>query len=470
MVEPESNATMKLLKFPKFGRAEKPVEIALQTLVETEENFDLIADPFQRIERSGRFKMDDIELIAETYKKFRTPGSIWDNFRDKHLILPDWFQSDLNPLSDEYFAQQMRLWKAISAVDRAYVPSVDEAEELIGNVDATRYPGFYTWRHDRAIEAASDHVLAVGMLMKHSGLQPGMWALEYGAGFAQAALALARMGVNVDTVDISKAFCGYVKEQADFFRVSLTPFNALFGDNPRGDQKYDLIWFYESFHHCVEFKTVLGKLRNHLTPDGKILLVGEPIGKRENCAVPYPWGLRLESEVVAVIRNLHWFELGFSEDFVVNLFVNYGYEAEFIDCPMSIYGQIYSFAARGPKIELGKHWLPSVDTERWHAQEPAGRWTREASTIALDQTDSFSALDITATNHHAKPHFVHINYGGATTTVKFEPGERKVIRLDAKTKFPSITFASETVVPALQHQVSNDTRALGIYLHSIEYV
>jgi len=326
------------------------------------------------------------------------------------------------------------------------------------------------WRHESAVEAASDHVLATGMLMKNSGLKPGMWALEYGAGFAQTALALARMGVNVDTVDISSTFCGYVKEQSDFFGVNLTPFNALFGDNPRGDQKYDLVWFYESFHHCVDFKTVLGKLKNHLTPTGKILLAGEPICKRENLAVPYPWGLRLESEVVAVIRNLHWFELGFSEDFVANLFINNGYVAEFIECPVSIYGQIYSFRPRGRRIDLGKHWFPTVDNDGWHSQESTGRWTREVSSMALDQSGSFQGLEITATNHHSKVHQVSIEYGGVTTTVKFEPGERKTISLEAITKSSRITFASDTLVPGGQGKTSNDMRALGIYLHYIDYI
>jgi SAM-dependent methyltransferase len=294
-----------------------------------------------------------------------------------------------------------------------------------------------------------------------------MWALEYGAGFAHTALAFARMGVNVDTVDISSTFCGYVKEQADFFNVSLTPFKGLFGDNPRGDQKYDLIWFYESFHHCVDFRNVIQKLKNHLTPDGRILLAGEPIAKRENPAVPYPWGLRLESEVVAVIRNRRWFELGFSEYFLTTLFVNNGYVAEYFDCPMSIFGQVYSFVPRPTKIELGKYWAPDVDEGGWHAPEPMGRWTREHAAVILDQTDNFEALEITATNHHPNVHPVTITYGDVITVVDFRPGERKSIRIDAGNKAPRIVLSSRTIVPA---PATGDTRALGIYVHSLEYV
>ena len=447
------------------GKADAPAS------TEVQEDFNLIADPLVRIEKSGYFRLDDIALLAETYVQLgHIPYSAWDHLRNKHLTLPDWFKTNLDPMSEEYFAQQIRLWQLIASVDREYVAELDEAEVAIPNVDAIRLPGFYIWRNDAAVVSASDHVLATGMLMKHSGLKPGMWALEYGAGFAHTALTFARMGVNVDTVDISSTFCGYVKEQADFFGVNLTPFKALFGDNPRGDQKYDLIWFYESFHHCIDFRNVVQKLKNHLTPTGRILLAGEPIAKRQNPAMPYPWGLRLESEVAAVIRNLHWFELGFSENFLTTLFVNNGYTAEYFDCPMSIFGQVYSFMPRTKKIELGKYWAPNVDEDGWHAPELIGRWTREHAAIVLDQTDNFTALEITATNHHPSVQPVTIVYGDFTAVVKFSPGEQKSIRIDATIKAPRITLSCRTIVPGGPGLATTDARDLGIYVHSFEYI
>lgn len=462
---------MNFFKIPKLFRPPALEVNVTQPTVEREENFDLIADPYLRIEKSGCFRVDDIDLIAETYKSVsNTPNTAWDHFRGKSLVLPKWFRADLDPMSEEYFAQQMHLWKVVAGVDRDYAADLDEAEVPIPNVDAIRQPGYFIWRNEAAVQDASNHVLATGMLMKSCGLKPGMWALEYGAGFAHTALTLARMGVNVDTVDISSTFCSYVKEQAEFFRVNLTPFKALFGENPRGDQKYDLIWFYESFHHCVDFKNVVAKLKNHLAPTGRILLAGEPIGKREYWAVPYPWGLRLESEVIAVVRNRHWFELGFSEDFITNLFVNHGYIAQYIDCPVSIYGQVYSFSPRLPRLEFATNWLPIVDAEGWHAAEPTGRWTREVSSLALDQSDSFQALEISASNCYDKSQAVKITYAGATSNVVFNPGEKKTIRIDAAVKSPKITFECQTFVPGGVGLPSNDTRALGIYMHWIDYV
>jgi cyclopropane fatty-acyl-phospholipid synthase-like methyltransferase len=71
-------------------------------------------------------------------------------------------------------------------------------------------------------------MIASGMIVKHSGLKPGDTALEYGPGFGQTVLAHARLGVAVETVDISTAFCGYVTEQAAFSQVPLTSFEGQF--------------------------------------------------------------------------------------------------------------------------------------------------------------------------------------------------------------------------------------------------
>jgi SAM-dependent methyltransferase len=429
-----------------------------------------IKDQYLRIDKSGRFTIDDIALIAHTHKTVgNSPNTPWDHLRCKHLVLPGWFKTDLDPLSDEYLDQQKRLWGLVAGVDRDYVPDLDEAEVPLPDVDPVRQPGFYIWRNETAVVASSDHIIATGMLMKHSGLQPGMWALEYGAGFGQTALALARLGVNVDTVDISQTFCGYVQEQADFFRVNLTPFNAEFGHNPRGDQKYDLIWFYESFHHCLDFKKVVTTLKSYLTPNGKILMAGEPIHKRSYEAVPYPWGLRLEAEVVAMVRNYHWFELGYTEDFIVNFFTNNGYSADCFDCPPTLFGLTYSFTPRTSRLDLGKQWLPIVEANGWHAAEPTGRWTRAVASLSVDQTDTFSGLEVAMTNYHRKQQVVSIEYGGVMVAVPVAAGEHKIFCVDAAHKSPHITFRCKAIVPGIP-LFRKDARPLGIFVHYINYV
>lgn len=297
---------------------------------------------------SGFFGPEDIELVRRTY--FETggaPGSAWDPLRDSHLRLPGWFRTDLDPYGADYLVQQHRLWRLVAGVDRDYDVERDEKEADWSGVDAIRTPGFYLRRDPAAVASAADHVLASGMLLKHCGLKAGDWALEYGAGFGQTALALARLGVNVDTVDVSDTFCGFVREQADFFRVPLHPFRGRFGDAPRPGQRYRLVWFYESFHHCLDFQRVVRRLPDLLAPGGRVILGGEPIVEQPYAAVPYPWGLRLHSEVVAVVRQQRWFELGFTEAFLLELFGREGFEVRRIDCEPSLFGRLYVCEPRG---------------------------------------------------------------------------------------------------------------------------
>jgi len=290
------------------------------------------------------FNADDIETLLRVQAESGTrPGGPWDHYKHAHMTLPSWFRSGLDPWSAEYAAQQHRLWRLVAGVDRPYEPELDEKEFGWQDADPIRLPGFYGRRDPDAITSASDHVLATGMLLKHSGLQAGDWALEYGAGFGQTALALARLGVNVDTVDISPTFCGFVSQQAAHFGVPLNAFHGQFGISPRPGQRYKLIWFYESFHHCVDFMQVVPKLAQHLAEGGRIVLGGEPIVEQEYAAVPYPWGVRLHSEVAVVMRQTRWFELGFSEVFLFELFRRAGFTGAKIDCEPSLFGRLYVF-------------------------------------------------------------------------------------------------------------------------------
>ena len=166
------------------------------------------------------FEIEDIEQIRKTY--FETgaaPGSAWEPLRDAHMRLPEWFRHGLDPYSDAYLCQQHRLWQQVAAVERDYDIEQDEKEADWGSIDPVRTPGFYVRRDAAAIVSASDHIIACGMLLRHCGLKAGDRALEYGAGFGQTALALARLGVNVDTVDVSTTFCDFVNAQAAFFKV-----------------------------------------------------------------------------------------------------------------------------------------------------------------------------------------------------------------------------------------------------------
>lgn len=430
------------------------------------------SDAITRIARSGYFRVEDIGWISDSYFKQGTgTGTPWDALRHAHLELPGWFQPGLDPWSDDYAAQQHRLWQLMSGIERPYVPDTDEKEQHWGDIDPIRSPGYFARRDAGAVVAAADQLLATGMILKHSGLQPGGWALEYGAGFGQTALAFARLGVNVDTVDISSTFCDFVRRQAEFFQVPLTPFAGHFGVSPRPGQKYDLIWFYESFHHSVDFQQVVHRVREQLAEGGCVILGGEPIVEREYAAVPYPWGLRLHSEVAAVVRRQHWFELGFSEDFLVDLFVNAGFVAERIDCPPSLFGRLYIFRARPAEIHLGRHWLPTLAQGQWHGAEPDGRWTTGEARLPVDAVGEAAAIELDLSNHHASALKVEIDYGGARRTVELAAGEQRTVRCATVPGARALSLRCQarrlTLVERLR---GGDRRALGVFVRRLRYV
>jgi 2-polyprenyl-3-methyl-5-hydroxy-6-metoxy-1,4-benzoquinol methylase len=225
------------------------------------------------VDPNAWFEADAIDEIRDVY--YRTAGAAgtaWDRYRSAHMRLPSWFRAGLDPWSAEYAAQQHRLWGLLAGVNRPYAATEDEQDVGWDDADPIRRPGYYQRRDPLAVATAADHWMATGMLMKHSGLAPGDRALEYGPGFGQSALALARLGVEVDTVDISPRFVRYMARQARHFDVPLRSFRGRFGDRPDPARQYQLIWFYESFHHCADFMDVVPKLLPMLAEGGRVIL------------------------------------------------------------------------------------------------------------------------------------------------------------------------------------------------------
>ena len=148
--------------------------------------------------------------------------------------------------------------------------------EVAGNIE---HIGLKTTR----IRALSGEqvVIANADLLRQSGLKAGDRALEYGAGFGQIALAFARTGVQVDTVDINPAFSAAVAKLGEHYRAPLTAHVGAFGDNPAGeDGAYDLIYFYESFHHCFDFFEVI--------PQAEVMGVIQDLRRVSDCTHTQP--------------------------------------------------------------------------------------------------------------------------------------------------------------------------------------
>jgi FkbM family methyltransferase len=282
--------------------------------------------------------IDALDAVVAAF--LRNDRAAWEN---RTLALPDWFNDRLDPAGLPYRAQMLRLWEAITGRN-SYDPGVDEDTPEIGELDAIYRPAFYA-SNDLAF--AGKQIMATGHILMRSDVRPGDRVLEYGAGFGQTALAFARMGVTVDTVDINPAFCRAVQNSADHFQVDLNAHHGRFGDNPAYTaQAYDLILFYESFHHCLDFSMLIPKLSLLLKPGGSVILAGEPIFEKACADLPYPWGIRLEWQNVAVMRLRGWMELGFQEKFLQEKFEAAGFELTTYSDDNSHWARIHQFRRR----------------------------------------------------------------------------------------------------------------------------
>ncbi|MGD9879906.1 MAG: methyltransferase domain-containing protein [Reyranella sp.] len=287
----------------------------------------------------ANFQLEDIPHINEAI--FGNAAS--DEERSlqtrRFLRIPSWVDPGLDPFSPAYRQQQMRLWHAISGRSAPYDPWDNE---LTHATDAgIKRPGVYG-TNDASV--VGDHTIAQGHILLRSGIKAGDSVLEYGPGYGQLALAFARLGAVVDAVEVDPDFHRIVNSLAGFYDVDLRCHRGLFGFVPPDRTRFDLIVFYESFHHCWEFQSLVRELPAMLSSKGRILMAGEPIVPDGSPHVPYPWGLRLDAENVCIVRQRGWMELGFQESFIERLFRNAGFSWKKHPSGLSHHSVVYEAA------------------------------------------------------------------------------------------------------------------------------
>jgi FkbM family methyltransferase len=413
---------------------------------------------------SAPITLDELDHMADVMRLEGTASEgRWSAYANRRLALPDWFDTKLDPGSEEYRAQQHRLWQAVSGRASAYEPLQHEQTPEIADCDSLRSPAFYARRDPGAVDSAGDHLIALGNMVKLSGLRPGDVAIEYGAGFGQIALTLARLGVEVDTVDINSMFNDAIRTQAAFHGVKLRAVQGNFGDNPRPGSRYNAVLFYESFHHCADPAALVGKLRDLIAPNGVVLLAGEPIGEG---VVPYPWGLRLDAEAIAVIRWRGWLELGFHEDYLVRLFIAAGFVWTKFPCALTYYGEVHAFRPRPERINLVSYGIPAAERLGWHMPEREGRWTTGPARLPLDTGARHTHIRVALANYHGQAVRCTLRCGESHIEVRLASLDQLLVTTPCPAGTPMLEIAAEPI----QTAPSADGRRLGVFVRSFEYL
>ncbi|UPY37803.1 class I SAM-dependent methyltransferase [Sediminicoccus sp. KRV36] len=228
----------------------------------------------------------------------------------------------LDPMSEEYAGLAMELMRQLRG-GRDYQPFRDE---LIGHgmQDRDLWSGLSPYDFRDPLQM-SEFCEAYAAMLRQVGAPSGARVLEYGPGSGQFLLMLARLGYQCHAVDVEAEYLWLIMRQAEIMGLDVKCEHTVFGEGFEGE-RFDLILFFEAFHHAPDFLELLRKLRGRLNPGGRLMLCGEPImpSGLDYGPVPYPWGPRLDALSVAGIQ-LGWMELGFQLEFLMQAMVQTGW-------------------------------------------------------------------------------------------------------------------------------------------------
>lgn len=243
----------------------------------------------------------------ETAKNFDELSALWKKFSFAYTMQTD------DPFSDAYRQEVTELYQKL--VDTPY----DVQNELTSShLSDEAFARGFPWTSDNLGVVAHEIGKAVQgfrVIAQHAPHAKSI--IEFGAGWGNTAIPMARAGMDVCAVDIDQAFLKRIANEAKALSAPLRTYHADFleaASNP--GQRYDVALFSSSFHHCLEFQDLLTHIReNVLTENGVIAFFAEPISN----GFSFPWGLRYDGEAVWAITCNKWLELGFREDFFLDL-------------------------------------------------------------------------------------------------------------------------------------------------------
>lgn len=217
-----------------------------------------------------------------------------------------------DPRAEEYRLAQLALYERVAG--KPYTPTAERS--IFDAAAAARSPFPY---NTGSAEVAGDQLIALGFLLKAMGLQAPSAVLEFGPGWGNTTDALLRLGHRVTAVEIDPAFVELIGRRCADVAERLTLVTADMLDF-RTSERFDLVLFFESFHHCSDHRTMLARLDDLVRPGGSVVFAGEPI-----LDLPYPWGLRLDGQSLWSVRQLGWLELGFDTAYFLGALRDFGW-------------------------------------------------------------------------------------------------------------------------------------------------
>lgn len=226
---------------------------------------------------------------------------------------------EIDPFSEEYFQQQLALYKEISG---------RELNQWDGELHPVDVPSLVNASNPLGLAHApfiAEHVRALTTMFTLSSLDVRPNILDMGAGHGVSSEIFAFCGAHVHAVDIDPQLSLLSKVRAAARGYDIRRSTLNFDDlSSVPDNHYSAAFFFQSLHHCLRPWVLIETLKGKIVADGVIAFTGEPVQ-----AGWKNWGIRMDQESIYVARKFGWFESGWSHDFIRECFARNGFTLKF---------------------------------------------------------------------------------------------------------------------------------------------
>jgi 2-polyprenyl-3-methyl-5-hydroxy-6-metoxy-1,4-benzoquinol methylase len=291
--------------------------------------------------------------------------------------------------------------------------------------------------------------------------------IEFGAGWGELAIPLAKSGQNVTCVDIDDGFIQRIKRIAAREGCQLSTINGDFVEAAKGirSKNFDCAVFQSSFHHCLDFSGLVAAIKkNVLNENGVILFLAEPIFKNYN----FPWGLRYDGESLWAIMVNSWLELGFDYDFFSDLMLKNGFFLTTIAGIGNLIGDGYMAKQCMNGIDLQDWALAASYRDTWHIDSVNG-----VASFSKRQSMLPGLKGTTLVNKCYR--LAVQNYGPVAMSIKIVAGNIHLQNELPSGAFQSIEFVADCEIVLFEVSTfipdkslnNGDTRELGFAITSV---
>jgi 2-polyprenyl-3-methyl-5-hydroxy-6-metoxy-1,4-benzoquinol methylase len=401
-------------------------------------------------------RASDLDEFVSTSDALGGPGSAkceayWQDFSYEPTIQID---QELDPFSDEYYDAQIALYCEMS--NREF----EQAKNELGDINTAAHISAAN-PYDHASPAGlSVHLERLARALRFAKPPLGGKMLDMGCGWGLSSEIAAYSGLDVTSVDINPQFVNLINQRANLGNRRISARQSSF-DTFSADEQYDIVQFYECFHHAAKPWALIERMTAHLAPGGKIVLSGEPVNQTwwKN------WGLRLDALSVYCIRKFGWFESGWSQPFLTEAFVRSGLDVEIIDNPDSEIGQVWVASPRDRRsIDLAD-LIPS-----WKMQgfELDGNYIIGSGDCMFTPVFEEDVQRITVQFENYRPHPLTISWrvdDGVSRTTSY-PSGRQFLSIDRSCAGKTLHLEIESWLPSMESG-SEDVRTHGIHIARI---